>query len=123
MMNSERNKKFEITVDGIQSGAIGKWVKTRLTINSIWDAGGEGEKFDVLAAIRKTYNPDSNYNIRGNEKQTPSQIGRSEGFNELSYTRTTPAAAPVIIVAAMLKYSRVEPQPKFKLGTGTQITD
>lgn len=109
-MHIIKNTSFQVFIDGKQSGNQGKWDHKPLLINSQWDAGGDQEKYEVLAAIRQTYNPDTKSNIRGNEHQTPSQIGRSEGFSELSYSRTVAASPQVIIVAGLMPYLRVVPQ-------------
>lgn len=110
-MKIERSKKFDVVVNGKQAGAIDKWQQIPLTINSIWDAGGDGEKFEVLAAIRRTYSPDNKSDIRGEQRQTPAQIGRSEGFKELRYQRTAPASDQIIIVPPVMQYLRLAPQP------------
>lgn len=106
-MNTLKETVFQVFIDGTQSGNLGKWQHTPLTINSKWEAGGDQEKFEVLTAIRRIYNPDTKDNIRGNERQLPSQIGRSEGFTELSYTRTSSASPQVIIVPGLMPYRRV----------------
>ena len=109
-MDVGRNKRFEVVINGKQAGALDKWKQIPLTINSIWDAGGDGEKFEVLAAIRRTYNPDNKTDIRGDQGQTPAQVGRCEGFKELRYQRTAPVSSPIIIVPPMMQYLRLVPQ-------------
>lgn len=111
VMKTDRNKKFEVIVDGKQAGALEKWKHIALTINSIWEAGGDGEKFEVLAAIRKTYNPETKADIRGSQRQTPAQIGRGEGFKELSYQRADPSSPAIVIVPPAMQYVRLVPQP------------
>jgi hypothetical protein len=106
-MNILKETSFQVFIDGKQSGNLAKWHHTPLMVNSRWDAGGNQEKFEVLTAIRRSYNPDIKDNIRGNERQLPSQIGRSEGFTELSYSRTSSASPQVIIVPGLMPYRRV----------------
>jgi hypothetical protein len=106
-MNILKETTFQVFIDGKQLGNLGKWHHTPLMINSRWAAGGDQEKFEVLTAIRRTYNPDNKNNIRGNEQQLPSQIGRSEGFTELSYSRTSSASPQVTIVPGLMPYRRV----------------
>ena len=109
-MNILKDINFQVFIDGVQTGNAGRWDHAPLMVTSRWEAGGDGEKYDVLSAIRQTYNPNDQSNIRGNEKQTPSQIGRSEGFKALSYSRTSSAASPVVIVSPLKAYHRVVPQ-------------
>lgn len=114
-MNMIKGAKFQVFIDGKQSGNIGRWKHAPLMVASQWDEGGEGEKFEVLAAIRRTYNPDNKNDIRGSEHQTPSQIGRTEGFTELSYRRSTATASLVVIVPSFMPYTNIVPQAEFKL--------
>jgi hypothetical protein len=99
---------FQVFIDGKQSGSPKKWHHTPLIVYSKWDAGTDQEKYEVLSALRRAYNPDNKNNIRGNERQLPAQIGRSEGFSELSYSRTSSALPKVIIVPGIMPYRRVE---------------
>lgn len=115
-MSIHSNDKLNVVIDGKQSGSIGKWHHTPLTITSKWDAGSDQEKFEVLAAIRRTYNPDNKADIRGTQGQTPSQIGRCEGFKELRYERTEPSAPLIVIVPAVMQYLRAAPQPQMTHG-------
>lgn len=102
-----KGTRFQVFIDGVQKGNIGRWNHAPLMVASAWDEGGEQEKYEVLAAIRRTYDPSNASNIRGNERQTPPQIGRSEGFTELSYQRAIADAARVVIVPALMPYSRI----------------
>ena len=111
-MDSYAGAVFKVVIDGKQVGCIGKWEHRPLTINSKWNAGSDQEKFEVLAAIRRTYNPDDKTDIRGLERQTPSQIGRCEGFKELRYERSTPPSSLIVIVPPVMQYLRLAPQPK-----------
>jgi hypothetical protein len=120
-MNFDANATFQVFIDGKQAGNTGKWKHTPLTITSMWDAGSDQEKFEVLATIRKTYNPDSKINIRGGESQTPSQIGRSEGFKELRYNRTTSPTASIVIVPPVMQYLRLVPQPKIENSSAVSL--
>lgn len=103
---------FEVVINGKQSGCIGNWNHTSLAISSKWDAGSDQEKFEVLAAIRRTYSPENKSDIRGYEGQTPSQIGRCEGFKELRYERSTASSPQIVIVPPVMQYLRLAPQPK-----------
>jgi len=98
--------KFEVVIDGERAGNTDEWCQTPLTISSRWDSGSEQEKFEVLAAIRCTYNPNEKMNIRGGERQTSSQIARLEGFTELKYSR---GKESIVIVKPLMKYRRVAP--------------
>ena len=109
-MNILKETIFQVFIDGKQSGSPAKWHHTPLMVSSQWDAGTDQEKYEVLSALRRTYNPDNKNNIRGNERQLPVQIGRSEGFSELSYSRTASASPSVIIVPGLMPYRRLIPQ-------------
>lgn len=111
-MNNDPSALFKVVINGKQSGTINKWNNSPLTITSKWDAGSDQEKFEVLAAIRSTYNPENKTNIRGSQGQTPSQIGRCEGFKELRYERSTPSSPLIVIVPPVMQYLRLAPQPK-----------
>lgn len=114
-MSNDPNTLFKVVINGKQSGTPGKWNQTPLTITSKWDAGSDQEKFEVLAAIRRTYNPEIKTNIRGSQGQTPSQIGRCEGFKELRYERSTQSSPLIIIVPPVMQYLRLAPQPQADL--------
>jgi len=101
--------KFDVVIDGNQSGRVNEWNDTPLSVSSRWDSGSDQEKFEVLAAIRSIYNPNEKMNIRGSERQTPSQIARSEGFTELRYSREKGSATSTVIVKPLMKYQRVAP--------------
>ena len=101
--------KFDVVIDGQQSGGASAWNDIALSVSSRWDAGSDQEKFEVLAAIRSTYNPNEKMNIRGGERQTPSQIARAEGFTELRYSRAKGSATSTVIVKPLMKYRRVAP--------------
>jgi hypothetical protein len=104
-------EKFQVFIDGVQAGNVGGWKHMPLMVASKWQPGGDEEKYEVLAAIRRTYNPDEKRNIRGDESQTPSQIGRGEGFTQLSYHRAISSAVHVVIVPPVMAYSSLAPQP------------
>jgi hypothetical protein len=108
-MDTIKDAKFQVFIEGVQVGNIGRWKHAPLMVASQWDEGGDQEKYEVLAAIRRTYNPDNKNNIRGNERQTPAQIGRAEGFTELSYKRATSSASLVVIVLPVMAYRCVVP--------------
>jgi hypothetical protein len=110
-MNNQPIALFEVVINGKQTGCVGKWNRTSMAISSQWDAGSDQEKFEVLAAIRRTYNPETKTDIRGLDGQTPSQIGRSEGFKELRYERSTSSSPQIIIVPPVMQYLRIAPQP------------
>lgn len=106
-MKTIKETVFQVFIDGKQSGSPAKWHHTPLIVYSKWDAGTDQEKYEVLSALRRTYNPDNKNNIRGNEHQLPDQIGRSEGFRELSYSRTS-SSPKVIIVPGIMPYRTVK---------------
>ncbi len=116
-MNIYRNQKFEIIASGELSGAPAKWKKIRVTVNSIWNEGSDGEKFEVLAAIRRTCNPEIKSDIRGFEGQTPAQVGRAEGFSELKYQRANLPSSEVTIVSAVMPYLSLVPNSRSRIGT------
>jgi len=107
--------KFQVFIDGKQVGSVDKWDHTPLMVTSRWEAGSNEEKYEVLAAIRKTYAPDNKADIRGKESQAPSQIGRGEGFKELKYSRTASSAPSIVIVPPVMQYLRLVPQAKFNM--------
>lgn len=107
-MNILKETIFQVFIDGKQSGCPEKWHHSPLIVYSKWDAGTDQEKYEVLSALRSTYNPDNKSNIRGNERQLPAQIGRSEGFSELSYSRTSSSSPKVIIVPGIMPYRTVK---------------
>lgn len=106
-MNDQRKGGFDIIVEGSRKGSPGKWAKKTLHIESPWGSGSEQEKFEVLAAIRRQYNPDERGNIRGTEGQTADQVARCEGFSALLYRRAQYPAAHTTIVAPPAGYSRI----------------
>lgn len=114
-MQFDTKATFQIFIDGKQAGSTGKWHHTPMTVTSMWDAGSDQEKFEVLAAIRRTYNPDNKTNIRGNQRQAPSQIGRAEGFKELHYNRASSPGALIVIVPPAMQYIRLVPQTKIEV--------
>jgi len=114
-MTMQNGPTFQVFIDGKRHGSPGKWRHRSLMVTSGWDPGGEQEKYEVLAAIRRSYNAENKIDIRGTEGQLPVQIGREEGFTELSYSRAAPAShsevAPssVIIVPGLEFYRRLPP--------------
>lgn len=109
-MDVDEAGTFKVIVNGKQAGGLGKWQEISLIIYSRWDAGGDAEKFAVLTAIRKTYDPKNNTDIRGSQGQTPAQTGRSEGFKELRYQRADPLSSPqIVIVPPVMQYLRLVP--------------
>jgi hypothetical protein len=109
-MDSNRTKRFDVIVKGKRVGAVDKWKHIPLTISSCWDDGSDAEKFEVLAAIRRTYDADDRSDIHGTEGQTPAQVGRCEGFRELTYQRVARPSAEIIIVPPLMRYLRLVPQ-------------
>lgn len=101
--------KLKIFISGKQPGV--RWNNILLLIDSGWDAGCDGEKFEVLAAIRKAYPFSCGNSMPAGEKQTPFQLGRSEGFIALSYIRVTASASPIVIVPAVMASLRLVPRP------------
>jgi hypothetical protein len=94
-MSSGKTRRFEVIVNGRRSGAVDRWKHISLTV--------------VLTAIRRTYDPDSRADIRGNEGQTPAQVGRCEGFRELGYRHSSESSRQVVIVPPMMQYLRLVP--------------
>lgn len=109
-MDSNRTKRVEIIVNGKRVGAVDKWKHISLTISSGWDYGSDSEKFEVLSMIRRTYNPEDKTDVRGSENQTPAQVGRCEGFKELSYQHAARSSVHIVIVPPMMRYLRLVPQ-------------
>jgi hypothetical protein len=109
----QNDPTFQVFIEGKRHGSPGKWRHRPLTVSSRWDPGGEQEKYEVLAAIRRSYNPENKIDIRGTERQLPVQIGRSEGFSELSYSRAAPTSraevgsSEVVIVPGLALYRRL----------------
>lgn len=83
------------------------WQGKPVSVRSRWALGSEQEKFEVLAALRRLYNPDQHGDIRGATAQTPAQIGQSEGFIHLQYRYADSPQAPVCIVKGLSGYSRL----------------
>lgn len=106
-MTIRGSSSFEIIVEGSRKGSPGKWLHKTLSVDSGWGSGSEQEKFEVLAAIRKLYNPEERGNIRGVEGQTADQVGRTEGFSSLEYRRVQHPVAQTTIVPALAGYSRL----------------
>lgn len=106
-MSISGSTSFEIIVEGSRKGSPGKWSHKTLNVDSGWGSGSEQEKFEVLAAIRRLYNPDERANIRGGTGQTADQVGRTEGFSALQYRRVQYPAAQTIIVPPLTGYSRL----------------
>lgn len=106
-MNTRNDTTFQVFIDGKRRGSPGRWRHRPLLLNSRWEPGGDQEKYEILAAIRQSYNPENKVDIRGVERQLPSQIGRSEGFTQLSYSRASPALSSVIIVPEPEFYRRL----------------
>lgn len=97
-------------MNGQGSGVIGRWKHISLKIKSLWAWGSDGEKFEVLAAIRRRYRPEAKADIRGTEHQTPAQVGRREGFVELEYQHISPWSARITIVPVLIRYLRLLPR-------------
>lgn len=106
-MDSDSTKNYEVIVNGDGAGAIGRWRHISLKIKSLWALGSDGEKFAVLAAIRRRYNPGAKTDIRGSSAQTPAQIARNEGFRELEYQHISPWSARITIVPVLMRYLRL----------------
>lgn len=102
---------FEVIVEAKKRGDISDyWRKKSVSIPASWKQGSEQEKFEVLSAIRKFYNPEDRNDIRGLTGQTPSQIGQAEGFTQLRYQHAESPQALTVIVKPIAGYSRVIPQ-------------
>jgi hypothetical protein len=111
-MDSERTTDCEVIVNGQGSGTIGRWKNITLKIRSLWGFGTDGEKFAVLAAIRRRYNPNATTDIRGTQHQTPAQVGRDEGFKELEYQHISPWSARITIVPTLMRYLLLMPKAR-----------
>ncbi len=81
------------------------WNGKTILIPAYWDRGSEQEKFEVLSAIRKIYDPSERGDIRGTTGQTPSQIGQSEGFTLLQYRHADAPDAATVIIEPLAGYS------------------
>ena len=102
---------FDVIVEAKKKGdASDYWRKKSIAVLSTWSQGSDQEKFEVLTAIRKLYNPEDRNDIRGKTGQTPSQIGQSEGFTHLRYQHAGSPQPLTVIVKPMAGYSRVAPQ-------------
>ncbi|MDB6060938.1 MAG: hypothetical protein JWM78_1041 [Verrucomicrobiaceae bacterium] len=109
-MNIKGSRSFSVIVEGKKRGnATPYWSKKIISVQSHWSQGSEQEKFEVLLALRKIYNPEERADIRGITHQTPSQIAQSEGFTVLQYSDTEAPLAITIIVKAKAAYSRILP--------------
>lgn len=109
-MNGKTGESFEVIVEAQRRGdASAYWNSKKIAVHSGWDDGSEQEKFEVLSAIRKVYNPEARANIRGSEGQTPEQVGCSEGFTRLRYLRPDMRPGATIIVKALRGYSYYPP--------------
>ncbi len=112
-MNTKRERSFNVIIEGKKRGnASDYWSQKLIPVQSQWDHGSEQEKFEVLCAIRKIYNPEERADIRGKTGQTPSQVGQSEGFSQLLYHPVETPLAVTIIVKRPAGYSRLPPQPQ-----------
>lgn len=114
-MSNLNSSRFQVFIEGVQTGNIGRWKHAPLMVTSHWSEGSDDEKFEVLSAIRKTYNCDSSGDIRGTDHLGPSQIGRNEGFTELSYRRANSLSLQVTIIPTVIPYRRMVPQPRFNM--------
>lgn len=98
-MSIDHKVEFEIVIDARQGGTsdTDRWNRRPLTILSRWEPGTDQEKFEVLSEMRRTYNPDAQFNIRGRKRENPEQVARLEGFTDLRYRRIE-SPLPVTIV-------------------------
>lgn len=113
-MSNPNGSRFQVFIEGVRTGDIGRWKHAPLMVASQWGEGSDEEKFEVLSAIRRTYDSENADDIRGNDHLTPSQIGRKEGFTTLSYRRATSLSLLVTIIPSVIPY-RLVPQPSFKM--------
>lgn len=114
-MSKLDGSSFQVFVEGIQAGNIGMWKHYPLMVHSQWTEGSDDEKFEVLAAIRKTYSAEKTGEVPGADQLGPSQAARNEGFTELSYRRATSQSISVTIVPIVVPYSRMVPQTRFTM--------
>lgn len=109
-MSSKTTAQINVVVDAKRRGDVtASWSAKNVSILAQWDRGSEQEKFEVLNAIRKVYNPEERSDIRGRTGQTPSQIGQSEGFSRLSYQYAAAPGEQIVIVKPLAGYSSVPP--------------
>lgn len=110
-MHSKLNRAFDVVVEATKKGnATTYWSHKTIAVQSQWNRGSEQEKFEVLDAIRKIYNPEERTDIRGTTRQTPDQIGQSEGFTQLQYCHAEfPLGSITVIVKGIASYRRVLP--------------
>ncbi len=109
-MSCRKQDRFFVVVDGRKKDdAIDEWSEKTVSVLSRWDPGSEQEKFEVLNAIRQTYNPEECANIRGHFRQTADQIGQCEGFTRLRYRHTEPLRGSIVIVRAAPAFRRMSP--------------
>jgi hypothetical protein len=113
-MKTNDDNQFNVIVNGKQTGAFDKWQQIPLIVNSCSEVGSDDEKFNVLYAIRKIYDQKNRTDIRGTEGQTPAQVGRCEGFRELSYQRTALESSRIFIVPPVMQHLRLVPRSVIK---------
>jgi hypothetical protein len=122
-MDSDRTKKCDVIVNGQGAGTIGKLKHISLRIKSLWAYGSDGEKFEVLAAIRRRFRPGVKVDIRISEYQTPAEVGRRDGFSELEYQHISPWSARITIVPVLMRYLRLIPRAQMANGYTPPIAD
>jgi len=106
-MNTATNHSFKVIVSAKRRGdPTDHWNNKAVAIQSHWDRGSEEEKFEVLSAIRKIYNPDERGDIRGRTAQRSYQIGLSEGFTALQYHYKDAPQVQTVIITPLGGYSR-----------------
>ena len=114
-MSKLDDSRFQVFIEGVQTGSIGRWKHAPLMVNSQWSEGSDDEKFEVLAAIRKTYRCEGSDDIRGADHLGPSQTARNEGFTALSYRRATSQSLSVTIIPTIIPYRNMVPQSRFNM--------
>lgn len=118
-MNTSKNT-INVIVEGKRKGDTSNyWNGKTFSILSPWERGSEQEKFEVLSAIRKIYNPEERCDIRGKTGQTPSQIGQSEGFTHLLYQRADAPDEVIVIIKPLAGYSCLRPQSETALASAS----
>lgn len=105
--------KLEVLVSGEQSGV--RWAALPLLIDATGDAGSDAEKFEVLAAIRKTFPERYTSDTTDIETRTPAEAGRDDGFTQLGYARSHFPVPWTVIVPAEIAHLRFAPRPIAKM--------
>lgn len=109
-MDRVEARQFCALVNGERKGdRPDEWANRAVLVDNRWDDGSEEEKFAVLTAIRKFYNPSAKSNIRGIFSQSADQVGQLEGFLQLRYRHAEQIDELIVIVKFSETSSRISP--------------